>query len=405
MRDHPLAPLRRDSIPAIEGYRAVAALMVLTTHVAFFTNAIGWPAFGPLLGRLDFGVPLFFVISGFVLFLPWVQSSLVGGPTTSVRRYLIRRWARIFPAYWLALAVAVAVVPANLQAGPAVWLQYATLTQIYTDPNRLVGLTQMWSLSVEVGFYLVLPLLALLTARSRRPFRAAVLLIAVLVLVSLGFRLLSSGPFLGMGMGYWPANYLDWFGLGMLAALVRAAHRAGVVSRWTAVMRELADDVWTCLVVGLMLFAIACTPIAGPITFSVLSPWESLARHTLYGLAAFFLLLPVCLGRPDHRWSQLIGGPVPRRLGTVSFGVFLWHLVLLELIAGGIHIEPFEGGFFLLWPLTAAASVVVAWLSWVLLERPLQRWSHRVSRREPATAANATTAPTEATTSAASGAD
>ena len=80
----------------LDGYRAVAALMVVLTHVAFSTGVVVTQGtWGHLLGRLDFGVPLFFLMSGFLVYRPWVRRAFDGTTRPSLRRYAIRRAARL----------------------------------------------------------------------------------------------------------------------------------------------------------------------------------------------------------------------------------------------------------------------------------------------------------------------
>ena len=84
--------------PLLDGYRAIAAFMVLTTHVAFNTGEIRTPVLGPLLGRMDFGVTLFFLLSGFLLYRPWARAAMVDRAGPAVGGYALRRAARILPA-------------------------------------------------------------------------------------------------------------------------------------------------------------------------------------------------------------------------------------------------------------------------------------------------------------------
>src|SRR6266516_1997197 len=91
------------SLPMLDGLRAVAALAVLLTHVAFQTGEVARAAGGAVLARLDAGVAVFFVLSGFLLYRPYALARASGTPRPSIRRYVLRRAARILPAYWLAL--------------------------------------------------------------------------------------------------------------------------------------------------------------------------------------------------------------------------------------------------------------------------------------------------------------
>src|SRR4051794_40093700 len=85
----------------LDGLRGLAALSVLVYHVALAT--VGAGAVAGAAGALHFGVPVFFVLSGLLLYLPFVRARMDGRPRPSLRRYAVRRLARIVPAYWAAL--------------------------------------------------------------------------------------------------------------------------------------------------------------------------------------------------------------------------------------------------------------------------------------------------------------
>src|SRR4051812_32160566 len=91
--------------PQVDGLRAFAALAVLVTHTAFLSGFNGRGFAGEVTARLDVGVTLFFVISGFLLYRPFVAARLEGRAGPRVTRYARRRVLRIVPAYWLALTV------------------------------------------------------------------------------------------------------------------------------------------------------------------------------------------------------------------------------------------------------------------------------------------------------------
>ena len=167
---------------ALTGLRALAAVLVIGTHSGFITGMLPHGYLGNVFARLEIGVPVFFALSGFLLFRPWVRRAAETGdgprkPGPSVRGYARRRFRRIMPAYTVAILVTYAVyafyTPGN-NPGQS-WsglLRYLTLTQIYTG-NFLTSylhtaLPQMWSLAVEVSFYALLPLLAYLLLGRRR---------------------------------------------------------------------------------------------------------------------------------------------------------------------------------------------------------------------------------------------
>ena len=192
---------------------------------------------------MEIGVPIFFVLSGFLLFGPWVKAAATGGQPPSVRRYAWHRVRRIMPAYVVTVLVAYLVYHFRT-AGPNpghTWMglfRNLTLTQIYTD-NYLYsylhqGLTQMWSLAVEVAFYVVLPLLAylLLVVLCRRRWRPGLLLtgLAALALHSRrpGWSSCTPPTSCPTGRRLWLPTYLVWFIGGMMLAALQADGRAGV---------------------------------------------------------------------------------------------------------------------------------------------------------------------------------
>ena len=99
--------------PAMDGYRALAALAVLLAHVALLSGIVRTnTAFGPYLARADVGVSVFFLLSGFLLYRPFVAARLAGRPSGSLGGYVRRRALRILPAYWFALTIVAFVLQA-----------------------------------------------------------------------------------------------------------------------------------------------------------------------------------------------------------------------------------------------------------------------------------------------------
>ena len=176
------------TLPALDSMRAVAAVAVVATHTSFWSGAYAGPRFGASLARLDIGVAIFFVLSGFLLSRPWFQRHARGAAPPSTGRYLWKRALRIMPVYVLAAAAALLLLPGNSGATPALWIKTLTLTNIYVDARLPDGLTQMWSLATEVAFYLALPLVmwvALSRRRDGRPSRSRLgTVLAVLVVLN-----------------------------------------------------------------------------------------------------------------------------------------------------------------------------------------------------------------------------
>jgi peptidoglycan/LPS O-acetylase OafA/YrhL len=375
---------RDRDIPALDGYRAIASLLVLTTHVGFATGAILWPGLGPVVGRMDFGVALFFLLSGFLLSQPWLEAGERTRGRPATRTYLRRRAARILPAYWIAMVAALVLLPANASATAADWVRYTFLVQIYSDPTVHGGLTHLWSLSVEVSFYLVLPVLMWAVLRPTTcaavPARRVGLFLASLLVLGLLSRALALGPAQPTGLGLWLPSYLDWFAAGMIAAYARVVRRRATPPRWATTLHTMASDTGTAVMVGGLLLVVGLTPVAGPVTLDHPTIWQGVVKHALYGGAAFFLLLPAFLGPASGRFSRVMSSGPLRRLGTISYGIFLWHLLLLELLQPALGLSLFSGGFWILWPVTVVASVLVATVSWFLVEKPVLTRAHATAR-------------------------
>jgi peptidoglycan/LPS O-acetylase OafA/YrhL len=103
------APPRHPRFPLLDGMRAVAVLAVVVVHSAVFGDALGSSLGGRLLAHLNVGVAIFFLISGFLLYRPFIAHRTGGPEAPAVRDYAKRRFLRIYPAYWLVLTVLVVV--------------------------------------------------------------------------------------------------------------------------------------------------------------------------------------------------------------------------------------------------------------------------------------------------------
>ena len=387
--------------PLLDGYRAIAAFMVLTTHVAFNTGEIRTPVLGPLLGRMDFGVTLFFLLSGFLLYRPWARAAMTATSGPAVGGYALRRAARILPAYWAMVIFTLLLLPEIQPVRWQAWPVHLGLLHIYVPGFTLEGLTQTWSLATELAFYILLPVIAWIAGRRGRgnpdaSARFQLTVLAVAVLIAWTFTILRVTGALGSSTitGYWLPGFLDWFAIGMAAAVIQVRLSKGDAPAWMLSVRQVAQATGWCLVIAAGLAVIAATPIAGPLTFDPAEPNSLVIKHVLYGVIAAFLLLPGFLGigdtsdgvPPHSWWAAILANPIVVYLGTISYGVFLWHLVLLRFIQNALGLQVFSGGFWIVWPLVVLASIAVASASWFILERPILAWAHRRTPGEPAQA-------------------
>lgn len=375
------APVR---LTALDGWRALAAGMVLTTHVAFATGfVVTGGALGALAARMDFGVAIFYLLSGYLLYRPWARQALSAERGPGLRRYALRRAARLLPAYWLALVVIFGWLPQAGSPDRTVWAANLTFTQIYVSGTLVEGFTQTWSLATEVAFYIALPLLGWLGSRlwRRDPLRGHVAMILGMGVGGTGFVVARAvGAFTNPLAGFWLPAFLLWFALGMGVALVAEAGRAGRLPATSRLLRTLAADAGTCITAGILLIVVLATPLAGPYALDAAGSWSVVVKHVGYGLAALALLLPAFLPDPQSTpplSSRLLASAPMTWLGRISYGIFLWHLGVMWMLMNVFEVQEFTGGFLLLWLGTGVVSCLVATASWCLLEAPVLSWAHR----------------------------
>lgn len=373
------APVKAGSTyPALDGMRALAVFLVVMTHIGFQTGDTFRGGIGPLLARGDFGVTIFFLLSGFLLYSPFARAGLLGRPAPSIRGYLRNRGLRILPGYWAAVLVVLPVMATD-HLHPRELADQLLLLEIYTRNHLLAGLTQMWSLCVEASFYLLLPLLAWLAARGRRPLLAQSLLLGAMVVGSLLWTVSTRGfghPDPSVG-GLWLPAYLDWFALGMGVAVLRAWHD---VSGRLRVLDDVGDAAGACWVGAAAIVWLTSTPLGGPLGIELATLGQALTKHLLYGAAALLLLLPAVFGRDERsRVRRALEHPLSRWLGSISYGVFLWHLLVLWLVLQLPGLSEFGGHLPLVTLLVVPLSVLVAWVSLRVVEQPAldlkRRWT------------------------------
>ncbi|HEY3723992.1 MAG TPA: acyltransferase, partial [Acidimicrobiia bacterium] len=343
--------------PCFDGLRALAALGVFVFHASVIfrlqtstfvpSEALRW--LSPL-GTT--GVAIFFVISGFLLYRPFAVATFESRPSPRTSQFWKRRFFRIFPAYWVALAFAIWVFADTQVHTLSQGLTTFGLLQNYRAEYTLLGLGVAWTLVIELSFYLVLPLIAwcaraicdrLPTLTAKMTAQLAV--IAALAAISLLLRYWyffgatlhsgTRGAWLDLPqLRFWLPSYLDWFAYGMAMAVGSAwlsagGRLAGIVAflgRVPSLSWLLALECYW-LVVQLRIAVFDNSPAA--------SPTQEYLRFILYGLVGTFFVLPAVFG--DQRRSAtraFLQTPVLVMLGVVSYGIYLWHFpIWLQLHA------------------------------------------------------------------------
>src|SRR3954462_6714783 len=174
--------------PLLDAMRAIAALSIVVTHASGVStfNTTNW--LGGYTARMDFGVAIFFLLSGFLLYRPFVAARYEGRPPIRIRDFARRRVLRIVPAYWVAL-VLLALWPGLVAFWGGPWWRSFTFTQIYWGDSTVQGIFPAWTLCIEISFYLALPFLAAGIGRlAGRRWKVKLGLVGALALGSVALR-------------------------------------------------------------------------------------------------------------------------------------------------------------------------------------------------------------------------
>jgi peptidoglycan/LPS O-acetylase OafA/YrhL len=378
-------------VVGFDGLRAIAALLVVVVHVGAASGFTFRNSLGRYTSRGEIGVSVFFLISGFLLYRPFAAAALAGRDGPKVRSYLVRRALRIVPLYWVALIVTYLFTGWKSVHGVSGFLENAFFLQVYSRRWVFHGITQAWSLCIEVTFYLALPLWAgwmrRIDRRRGRPHDPAAVLrrelfaLAVLYVASLLFRLWvvasPTGP--TQTARSWLPAWSDHFALGMALAVVGVyVSQTGTVPKVLRWLTKTGADLF-CWVIAAFLFWLVATQVGlSTDPLGVGGAGTDVAREILYGLFGFFLLLPAVFGTPRTGLvRRLLASHALSLIGLVSYGIYLWHQLVVRELQAHTSWHVLNAPFL---PLLATAIVVViavSTVSYLLVERPGIAVGHR----------------------------
>ncbi|MEI2655211.1 MAG: acyltransferase [Microthrixaceae bacterium] len=300
--------------PGLDVLRGVAATAVVVSHVAFVSGVVNperWSSqLRLLLPRLDVGVPIFFVLSGLLIARPFLRAVADDRPAPAPVRYLLRRAARIYPLYWVVLAVSLAAASGELPS-VAKLLSYVGLVHIYRPATAIGPITQSWSLATELSFYLLVPVWFWacrrvldrfgVSGRERR-LRWMGLALVGWVVVALAWRagvVAATDTFDYTKAGAvdvrgalltWLPNHLDEFAVGIgLAVLLELRRDRDRLAAIGPVGRI------ACYVVAAAALWIASAHLDLPPLHTGFDGFQTLARHALFLVTAALVVAPSAL--------------------------------------------------------------------------------------------------------------
>ncbi len=342
--------------PQLDGLRALAVTAVFIGHLiplARLQQIVGWG---------DMGVVLFFCLSGFLItgILLRIERAGERDGFGAIRSFYIRRALRIFPIYYLTIAIAVLVAYEPVTSHLLRLATYTLNVPGLPPTNNLGAVSHFWSLSVEEQFYLFWPVMVVFVPRPR--LRSVILL---LVFLSLTYKLtlaVVGAPYKLVFASLW--GCLDSLGLGAWLALTwhESGRRAGGMDRFVTAGRFFGI-LWVLLTTVRLVLNLDAN-YQGYLWFGVV--YFAVAAAAFTGLIAF------AVGGTQGPVGRFLGHPLMVRIGRISYGLYVYHFfmryILLWLVSRQyIHLTSQwqYGG------LSVGLSVLTAVLSWRFIERPI----------------------------------
>ena len=365
---------------ALDSLRGFSTILIVVYHTSFVSGYTVEHAdsIGAYIDRLNIGVAIFFVLSGFLIFRPFAHSLIHGSPLPKTRNYYLKRAARILPGYWLALFV-LAGLDALTIVNTSGFIRNVFIVHSFTEHNVFTGIRQAWTLAIEMSFYVVVPAFAYVFVRQTKrrdgPVVVSTLLKALsfLFLGAYAFRLfIHQIDFWFLDTAHiWLPSHMDTLALGMgLAVLVEAPASAKTLLK---VKNFIANHTGSFVVCSVFVWLISAN-INMAIGLNRTEFHIDLLGHFLYGIASVLLVAPFCVDS-----QALLVKAVSFRLftwlGTISYGIYLWHMAFL----GGNFAEKYmpytenDGQVLLRFLVVLPASIAIASLSYYVLERPIMR--------------------------------
>ena len=350
----------------LDGLRGLAALSVVVFHVWLYgpdrVRGVRSELFDHVAFNFHLGLICFFVLSGFLLYRGFAKAALVGSKRVDVHDYAVRRVARIVPAYYvnilgcLALYALLGITVLNPP-----WQEFPlflVFAQNYSMGTLMKINAVTWTLSVEVAFYIALPLIGWVAFKlgRARPARQLALLLMLLGLSMLWNDIFRDTKMHEIAKKSLP-SYLGCFAVGMIAAL------------WFENRRRLGRPPLRPRVSGLVVLAGAAVVVLGgwwKESWSVLSDLHAPLGNIVPSVG--FALLVAAVAAGTGKAVAVFSVKPLANVGVVSYGIYLWHV---PLIVVGTELGVLPENFGLRVATVAVAAIGFGFASWRLVEEPL----------------------------------
>lgn len=349
-----------ERVSTLDGVRGLAVTMVLLYHA-------GQPALGGLL--LQSGVDLFFVLSGFLITTILLRTR---DRSDYFRLFYGRRAVRIFPLYYLVLAVFVGAASIMVRYGvqndlgfPEAqqlvdnqwwgWLYQINNLEAFYGEQAFAGLAHLWSLAIEEQFYLLWPLLVLRAPRRMLLRISIAIAVGSLVLRAVGYVTISEDF-----AYYFTFCRFDGLALGAAGAVV--ANSPELTARWRPAIAWMGQRWWILLLLILMPLSVALC-----------------GGFTVLAVAYLGFVLAAREGLLTPRVTGWLNGRFLGQMGKYSYAIYVFSVPIAQNVerVTPTNVQLFDMVFHI--AVVGAASYGLARLSWVLWEQPWLRLKHRMA--------------------------
>ena len=325
-------PEGQDHLRVLDGLRGLAIVLVVLTH----SGQMGYrpeldlgPArigIEPFTIAGSLGVEMFFYLSGFVLFLPYARSMLEGAALPTLGRFIERRVAKIVPSFYFVVLIAGLFLyqpAAAVSAVPLEIVKHLAFVHPFWHESFYSISSPLWSLGVEVQFYVLFPAIA--ACMRRRPL----LTFAALVAIGQSFRMWLTSVGYNNDI-YWAPQLpgqIDLFGLGMISAYGYIRYRA---HRFDPRVSAVATVVALAAVVAGLALMNDLHDVTVALGTGAHFAWHS-DHRLVFGSVMAVLTLSSLFALPA--WRALVGNPLLVWFSVISYNLYLWHVPVRDQCA------------------------------------------------------------------------